>query len=193
MPKALAKRSGARARRLRMNTVLTAVREHAALPEVAGARAFQRFCTPHLSNCRTADHEALVARARFHLRSARAQRLGTGVGEVQTYVFETKGVPVASALLVHGWTGEAAFMSAFAEYLCRRGIRCVLLDLPAHGQSPGQETNLMDCARAVHDVARSIGPLRFAIGHSIGGLAVLVAGEGRHPMPGPITFAAGCA
>jgi pimeloyl-ACP methyl ester carboxylesterase len=160
------------------------------LPELAGARAFQRFCTPQLSNCRGVDHEQLVARARFHLRSARMQRLATSVGEVQTYVFETKGNCTASALLVHGWTGEAAFMSAFAEYLCRRGIRCVLLDLPAHGQSSGYETNLMDCARAVYDIAQSLGPLRFAVGHSIGGLAVLVAGEGRDPLPGAASFEA---
>jgi pimeloyl-ACP methyl ester carboxylesterase len=31
-------------------------------------------------------------------------------------------------------------------------------------------------------------PIRFAIGHSIGGLALLLAGEGRHPMPSPISF-----
>jgi len=157
-------------------------------PELSGATAFRQFCTPQLSNCRSVDHEQLVARARFHLRSARMQPLATSVGKVQTYIFESKAICAATALLVHGWTGEAAFMCAFAEYLCRRGIRCVLLDLPAHGQSPGHETNLMDCARAVHDVVRSLGPMRFAIGHSIGGLAVLVAGEGRHPMPGAVSF-----
>jgi pimeloyl-ACP methyl ester carboxylesterase len=173
-----------------MNTAPINVLDHETLPEVAGARAFRRFCTPHLSNCRSVDHEQLVRRARFHLRSARRQRLATSVGEIETYVFEPKGITTASALLVHGWTGEAAFMSAFAEYLCRRNIRCVLLDLPAHGQSAGYETNLMDCARAVHDVAQSMGPLRFAIGHSIGGLAVLMAGEGRHPMLGPVAFEA---
>lgn len=186
MLRRLAQRSG----QLLMNTAPLSVLDHEPLSEVAGARAFRHFCTPHLSNCRSADHQQLVTRARFHLRSARTQRLGTSVGEVQTYVFETKGIATASALLVHGWTGEAAFMSAFAEYLCRRGIRCVLVDLPAHGQSAGHETNLMDCARVVQDVARSLGPLRFAIGHSIGGLALLVAGEGKHPMPGPVTFEA---
>jgi pimeloyl-ACP methyl ester carboxylesterase len=173
-----------------MNPSPLSLVDHDALAEIAGARAFQHFCTPQLSNCRSVDHEQLVARARFHLRSAHRQRLTTRVGEVQIYVFEPKGTCTASALLVHGWTGEAAFMSAFAEYLCRRGIRCVLLDLPAHGQSSGYETNLMDCARAVHDVAHSLGPLRFAVGHSIGGLAVLVAGEGRHPMPGSASFEA---
>ena len=172
-----------------MSTLLS-LTEDDRLPERAGARAFSRFCTPQLSDCRSEDHERLVARARFHLRSARAQRLTTRVGEVQTYAFEPEQGATASALLVHGWTGEAAFMCAFADYLCRRNIRSVLLDLPAHGQSAGQQTNLMDCAQAVHDVAHALGPVRFAIGHSIGGLALLVAGEGRQPMPAPIPFEA---
>src|SRR5262245_28014651 len=38
------------------------------LPELAGARAFRRFCTPELSSCRSVDHDRLVERARFHLR-----------------------------------------------------------------------------------------------------------------------------
>src|SRR5262249_41661229 len=79
---------------------------------------------------------------------------------------------------------------AFADYMCRRGVRSVLLDLPAHGRSAGRQTNLMDCAHAVREAARAMGPVRFAIAHSIGGLAVLVAGEGRHPMPGPYPFEA---
>jgi len=164
--------------------------EAGSLSERAGARAFLRFCTPELSNCRSVDHDRLVERARFHLRSAHAHRLATSVGTVQTYIFEPKGGCDTSVLLVHGWTSEAAFMSAFAEYLCRRGLRSVLLDLPAHGQSDGRRTTLMDCAHAVHEVAGAMGPIRFAIGHSIGGLAVLVAGEGRHPMPSPRLFEA---
>jgi pimeloyl-ACP methyl ester carboxylesterase len=158
--------------------------------EVAGARAFRKFCTPELSSCRSIDHDRLVARARFHLLSARAHRLATSVGPVQTYVFEPKGRCTASMLLVHGWTGEAAFMCAFAEYFSRRGLRSVLLDLPAHGKSTGRQTNLMDCAHAVREVANAMGPIRFAIAHSIGGLAVLVAGEGRRPMPNPYVFEA---
>jgi pimeloyl-ACP methyl ester carboxylesterase len=162
-------------------------REH---PRIVGARAFRTFCTPHLASHRRADYERLAERARFHLRSARAQRLQTSVGEIQTYVLEPKGRCAASVLLVHGWGGEAAFMVAFADYMCRRGVRSVLLDLPAHGQSAGRQTNLMDCARAVREAARAMGPVQFAVAHSIGGLAVLVAGEGRHPMPGPYPFEA---
>jgi pimeloyl-ACP methyl ester carboxylesterase len=158
--------------------------------ELAGARALRNFCTPRLSRCRSVDHERLAERARFHLRSAQSQRIATSVGEVQTYVIEPKAGCAASVLLVHGWTGEAAFMCAFANFLSRHGLRSVLLDLPAHGQSAGGRTSLMQCAHAVREVACALGPIRFAIGHSIGGLALLVTGEGRHPMPCPDPFEA---
>jgi pimeloyl-ACP methyl ester carboxylesterase len=163
---------------------------NAFLPEIAGARALRRFCTPYLSRHRSTDHTRLAERARFHLRSARTQRLATSVGEIQSYVIEPEGRCVASVILVHGWTGEASFMGAFADYMRRRGVRSVLLDLPAHGQSAGHQTNLIDCAHAVRELACALGPVRFAIGHSIGGLAALVAGEGRHPMPGTFPFEA---
>jgi pimeloyl-ACP methyl ester carboxylesterase len=174
----------------RMSTPRPSLAANTVLPEIAGARAFRRFCTPRLASHRSADHERLAERARFHLRSAHAQPLATGVGEIQTYVLEPKGRCAASVLLVHGWAGEAAFMIAFADYMCRRRVRSVLLDLPAHGRSAGRQTNLMDCAHAVRDTARAMGPIQFAIAHSIGGLAALVAGEGRHPMPGPYSFEA---
>jgi pimeloyl-ACP methyl ester carboxylesterase len=81
-------------------------------------------------------------------------------------------------------------MSAFADFFCRRGLRVVLLDLPAHGLSPGRRTSLIDCARAVGDVARELGPIRLVVGHSIGALAALVAGGGRPPMPHAAGFVA---
>jgi len=158
--------------------------------EMSGARAFRTFCTPHLSSYRSADHDRLVERARHHLRSARVQRLSTSVGHIQTYVFEPAIRSSASVLLVHGWTGEAAFMGVFADYMRRRGLRAVLLDLPAHGRSERRRATLMDCAHAVREVAAALGPVRFVIGHSVGGLAALVAGEGRPPMPGPYAFEA---
>lgn len=154
------------------------------LPEIAGRQAFIRFCTPSLSSARAVDHDRLVERARFHLRGATAKRLSTSVGNLQTYILEPDGTALGTILLVHGWTGEAAFMSAFGDYLRRRGWRCVLFDMPAHGLSSGRVTSLIDCAHSVREVVEALGPVRGAIGHSIGGLALLTAVEGRRPMRG---------
>lgn len=125
------------------------------------------------------------------MRDAAVLSLRTGGGAVQVYVLEPYAGPaVASVMLVHGWTGEASFMSAFADFFRRRGLRVVMPDLPAHGISRGRHTSLIDCARAVSDVAMELGPVKFAVGHSIGALAVLVAGGGRPPMPRATDFEA---
>ena len=158
-------------------------------PEVWGEHAFQRFCTPRFSRYRSPDHDLLVERARFHLRTAITTRVATAEGELQAYVF----APVAtwngaSVLLVHGWTGEASFMTAFAEHFRKRGFRVVLFDLPAHGQSMRERASLIDCADAVLQVAKSLGPIQFAVAHSLGGMAALLAGGGRPPMPHAYPF-----
>lgn len=156
-------------------------------PEAQGARAFELFCTPALSSHRTTDHDALVERARFHLRAMHRQRLATSVGDIQVYVRDPEGSVQATVLLVHGWTAEAAFMTAYAEHLRRRGFRVVLMDLPAHGCSSGATTTLIDCGRAVLETAEVLG-VQHALGHSMGGLALLLAGEGRRPLPRAFPF-----
>jgi len=160
-------------------------------PQQQGDHAFQRFCTPRLSRYRSPDHDLLVERARFHLRDAAAARIATTEGELQTYVFESDGTwNGTSVLLVHGWTGEASFMTAFAEYFRRCGFRVVLFDFPAHGQSARERASLIDCAQAARQVAEALGPIHFVVAHSLGGMAALLAGGGGPPMPQAYPFLA---
>lgn len=157
-----------------------------------GAYAYRRFGMPHLSSCRSPDHDLLVERARFHLRRADPIRLIAGGSTIQAYEFrpeESVGTR-ASVLMVHGWTGEASFMCAFAEHFVRRGFRVVLLDLPAHGMSAGRRTSLIACARVVREAAEKLGPFPFVVSHSIGGLASLLVGEGGPPIRSSYPFAA---
>ncbi len=150
---------------------------------VAGDTAFRIFCTPELSHHRSHDHHLLTERARFHLRHARWERVSTLAGEVQTYVFEPDAAPRGTVLLVHGWTSEAAFMTAFIEPLRRSGLRVVAFDFPAHGLSPGRRTNLAQCARAMLGVADHYGPIDAAVAHSFGGFVALLVAEGGPPLP----------
>ena len=159
-------------------------RESRSAPARAGDLAFRRFCTPRLSERRSSDHDLLTERARFHLRAAQWVRVATAAGEVQAYVLdpETARGPASSVLVVHGWTGEASFMAVIAEQIRRAGFRAVLFDCPAHGLSAGRRASLMDCSRAVLTVAETLGPIRFAVAHSMGCLAALLAGEGKPPL-----------
>jgi pimeloyl-ACP methyl ester carboxylesterase len=149
----------------------------------AGDMAFRIFCTPELSHHRTQNHHLLTERARFHLRHARWERVPTPAGEVCTYVFEPDEARRGTVLLVHGWTSEGAFMTAFSEPLRRSGLRVVAFDFPAHGHSPGRRTNLADCARAMLGVAEHYGPIEAAVAHSFGGFVSLLVAEGGPPLP----------
>lgn len=158
-------------------------------PSVAGRLAFQRFCTPALSERRTRDHDLLVARARPFLQKARWVTVPTAEGDIQAYVYEPDArAPAASVLIVHGWTSEASFMVVFAEQLRRAGLRTILIDCPAHGSNPRRHASLIDCARAVHEVAATLGPIDFALGHSMGCLAILLAGAGGAPFGSAYPF-----
>jgi pimeloyl-ACP methyl ester carboxylesterase len=149
----------------------------------AGDQAFRIFCTPELSHHRTRDHHRLTERARFHLRHARWERVATLEGEVCTYVYEPDEPRRGTVLLVHGWTSESAFMTAFIEPLRRSGLRVVAFDFPAHGHSPGRRTNLAQCARAMLGVAEHYGPIDAAVAHSFGGFVSLLVAEGGPPLP----------
>jgi hypothetical protein len=151
---------------------------------IAGDMAFRIFCAPELSQYRSANHQQLAARARFHLRNARWERIPTPIADIQTYAFEPdRDEPIGTVLAVHGWTGEASFMTAIAEPIRRAGFRVVLLDLPAHGLSGGSSTNMIDCARATGLIGTHFGPLDGIVAHSFGGVISLVAAEGQPPMP----------
>ena len=152
-------------------------------PARAGDLAYARFCSPKFSSRRSHDHAVLTERARFHLRHAQWIEVPTTEGPVQAYVFEPDGgSDRGSVLIAHGWTSEASFMAVFAEQLRRAGFRVVAFDQPAHGRSAQERASLIDCSRALLQVAEALGPIRFAVAHSMGGLALLLAGEGGPPM-----------
>ena len=71
-------------------------------------------------------------------------------------------------LMVHGWNGRGAQLGAFAPALVRAGYRVVSFDTPAHGRSPGRDTNLLEISEAIRTVAQACGPLHAVIGHSFG-------------------------
>ncbi len=85
-------------------------------------------------------------------------------------------------MLVHGWTSEAAFMTAFMEPLRRSGLRVVAFDFPAHGLSEGRRTNLADCARSMLAVCDHFGTIDAVVAHSFGGFVSLLVAEGGPPM-----------
>lgn len=78
-------------------------------------------------------------------------------------------------LLVHGWESQAAHWHAWIEPMLQAGLQVSAIDLPAHGSATGQETDVVQCGRAVLSVYRSIESVEGMIGHSMGSAACLYA------------------
>ncbi|WP_137896552.1 alpha/beta fold hydrolase [Ramlibacter sp. 2FC] len=57
--------------------------------------------------------------------------------------------PGPFVLLVHGWGDHAAAWLPLAAALQARGLRPILLEMPAHGRSAGATSNLPQFARAI--------------------------------------------
>jgi pimeloyl-ACP methyl ester carboxylesterase len=82
--------------------------------------------------------------------------------------------------LVHGWSGRGTQMAAFAEPLAAKGYRVVAFDGPAHGNSPGKQTNVGDFSNFLVRAQKELGqPFKAVVGHSFGsGCSVLATSRG---------------
>jgi pimeloyl-ACP methyl ester carboxylesterase len=78
-------------------------------------------------------------------------------------------------LLAHGWEGRGPQMGRFVDPLVAAGFRVVAFDGPAHGRSPGKETDLLHYSRAIASAAAAVGPVHAVVGHSFGGAASMMA------------------
>ncbi len=100
--------------------------------------------------------------------------------KVESWGFEDASLTVYSrpiaphgpvVLLVHGWGGHAGQMRDLAAAVSARGLRPVLLEMPAHGRSRGGTSNLPQFARAIDYVVARLRQqgheVRAVVAHSL--------------------------
>ncbi|GGC60592.1 alpha/beta hydrolase [Undibacterium terreum] len=78
-------------------------------------------------------------------------------------------------LLMHGWESRAAHWGGFVPALLAADFQVCAFDGPAHGDSDGQQADVISFGRAAASVAQYFGPLHATIGHSAGSPATLYA------------------
>jgi pimeloyl-ACP methyl ester carboxylesterase len=78
-------------------------------------------------------------------------------------------------LLVHGWSGRGTQLVKIADQFLVSGFSTVSFDAPAHGKSPGNDSLMIDFIASILEIDKQYGPFEAAIGHSLGGMAVLNA------------------
>ena len=78
-------------------------------------------------------------------------------------------------LLLHGWGGRAAQLTAFEEPLVEAGFQAVAMDGPAHGEASGRHTSAAHFASTLAALSRDLGGFEAALTHSMGASAVALA------------------
>lgn len=139
------------------STVLTTL-----APRWAGERMLDQFLTPERHPPSPKAQRFLDSAAKLAVKHNEQTLMGYVWGEGPT------------VLLVHGWEASASSLRAFVTPLTAHGFRVVALDGPAHGASPGVQTNLLDFGEAIRRTIEQIGPVHGIIAHSFGGAATML-------------------
>lgn len=133
-------------------------------PNVAAKQAIKLFSTPRKrANHKISDivmEQAKVFEFMFKGKILKAYEWGSGEQTI---------------LLVHGWESRGTALRSFVPILLEKGYRVVTFDAPAHGNSAGKQTNLVDFAGAIKAIINQIGGVRGIIAHSLGGAATVYA------------------
>ncbi|UDF03193.1 alpha/beta hydrolase [Asticcacaulis sp. AND118] len=139
-------------------------------PAEQADRLFEVFCTPEPL---IEAAEKSMARVEERLSAAAAFRVPFQGGELQAYRFT--GAGRGTVVLLHGWTGRAAVMTAFVEPLLAEGFDVLALDFPGHGRSDGDRLHVPLGVGALHALYAATGPWQGVVAHSFGGAVAFSA------------------
>lgn len=131
--------------------------------EITAEQIFLGFTRPRRRSASNEDQQLLQAAIRHSVEHAGLELVAWSWGEGE------------AVLLLHGWESRASHFAAFVQPLLNAGYRVIALDAPAHGESQGQITDVMDFGRALVDAVDYFGPLAAVIAHSMGSAASLYA------------------
>ncbi len=91
--------------------------------------------------------------------------------------------------VVHGWAGRATQFRKIIQAFVSAGYRVVGFDGPAHGNSQGKNTNIIEFEQAFRELHKKTGRPEGVIAHSFGGGAVLYAAMNGMDVPRLINIA----
>ena len=139
-------------------------------------------------------HQAFFGPSRYEVKPADREviewgnnyRLPFAGGELAVTTWGNAGPAV---LLMHGWGGARAQMTGFVDALLFAGYRVVAYDQPAHGESDGRTTNLLEIAPTMDLIAKQEGPFEAILAHSFGTLITSYALVKRNfPPPAKLVY-----
>jgi len=141
-------------------------------------KVYQAFFSPSQYEVKSIDRE-IIERGNNY-------RIPFAGGELAVTTWGERGPAV---LLMHGWGGARAQMTGFVEPLLSAGYRVVAYDQPAHGESDGALTNLLEIAPTMDVVEKREGNFEAIIAHSFGTLVTSYALVNRNfPPPARLVY-----
>jgi len=141
-------------------------------------KVYQSFFSPAKYEVKAPDREVIEWGNNY--------RLPFEGGELAVTTWGSNGPAV---LLMHGWGGARAQMTGFVDPLLFAGYRVVAYDQPAHGESDGKTTNLLEIAPTMDLIAQHEGRFHAIIAHSFGTLITSYALVNRNfPPPARLVY-----
>jgi len=141
-------------------------------------KVYQAFFSPSQYDVKSTD-QAILERGNNY-------RMLFDGGELMVTTWGDHGPAV---LLMHGWGGARAQMTGFVEPLLSAGYRVVAYDQPAHGQSDGKLTNILEITPTLDLIMQQEGKFDAIIAHSFGTLITSYALVNRNfPPPAKLVY-----
>jgi pimeloyl-ACP methyl ester carboxylesterase len=112
----------------------------------------QRYRAPDIE--RQAKQTARMERFQFYDKAVRLYHWGEG----------------PRVLFIHGWSGRGTQAAHFIAPITQNGYSLLAFDAPAHGDTPGRQTNIMEISELVLALNQHFGEFHGAITHSFGGM-----------------------
>ncbi len=140
---------------------------------LASWMALRLFLTPARRRIEASDAPVVAAALKRHLRAGPHHFVAWQWGESAPWV-----------VLLHGWGSHAARFGNFIAPLRSAGYSVIGIDAPAHGESPGRQSDLPRFRDCLAEVLRTHSPVHAVVGHSLGGgalLTVLAETQQHHP------------
>jgi len=137
-------------------------------PAYFGKRAYELWFTT--IKYKTPNYEKNV------LKTASIESVDVNGLNVSVYIWQDSKVKSKATLLfIHGWTGRGSQIANYIEPLIALGYRVISFDGPAHGNSPGKQTSMLEMTDTVLVINKKYGDFDAAITHSFGGMVLSFA------------------
>lgn len=133
-------------------------------PKTAAAYANKLFLTPRRYKQKDWENEIEKTADRQYFQQYR---------DVKIRILEWGSGP--AVFLLHGWEGRSLQLGNYIQPLTSLGYKVVAIDLPAHGGSTGESSNIVDFKSAIQQIAVNYKDISAIIAHSFGAIASTLA------------------